>query len=257
MRFVPLASGSKGNATLVELGGARVLVDAGLALRELCARLGTLGVEPGEIDAVLLSHEHQDHSRGALKFSMKFDVPVASCWETLEAMDRSPQAFAGWIDLPAGGEVRIGQMSVSSFPVPHDAASPVGFVLAANGERVGIATDLGHATPEIVERLAGCDVLMLESNHDSLLLRDGPYPWRLKERVSGPSGHLSNSESASLIKHTVDERCRCVVLAHISEKNNTPELARASAERALRAGGRDDVELRVATYDRPLEPVCW
>jgi phosphoribosyl 1,2-cyclic phosphodiesterase len=257
VRFAPLASGSKGNSTLVEFGDTRVLVDAGLATGELCARLAALGVEPGDIDAVLLSHEHQDHVRGAQKFSMKFGVPVAASWQTLEAMDRSPQAFAGWIDLPAGGEVRVREVTVRSFPVPHDAAAPVGFVLAANGERVGIATDLGHATPQIVERLMGCDLLMLESNHDSLLLRDGPYPWRLKERVSGPSGHLSNAETGSLIKHTVDRRCRCVVLAHISEKNNTPELARASARRALRAGGRDDVELRVATYDRPLDPVCW
>jgi len=257
VRFVPLASGSKGNATLVEFGSTRVLVDAGLPPRELCTRLAALDVAPGDLDAIVLSHEHQDHVRGAQKFSMKFGVPVAASWETLEAMDRSPQAFAGWIDLPVGGEVRIGEVSVTSFPVPHDAASPVGFVIASNGTRVGIATDLGHATPEIVERLAGCDVLMLESNYDSLLLRDGPYPWRLKERVSGPSGHLSNAESASLIKHTVGERCRCVVLAHISEKNNTPELARASARRALHATGRDDIELKVARYDRSLEPLCW
>lgn len=252
MRFIPLASGSRGNATLVEFGETRLLIDAGLPTRELAARLQALAVDPGAIAALVLSHEHQDHARGAQGFSSRFGVPIAASWETLEAMDRSPQAFAGWIDLPAGGEVRVGDVSIATFPVPHDAASPVGFVLTGAGKKVGIATDLGHATPQIVERLAGCDLLMLESNHDSLLLRDGPYPWRLKDRVSGRLGHLSNSEAAALIKHTVDERCRCIVLAHISEQNNTPELARASALRALRARGCAGVDLRVAGFEQPM-----
>ncbi|NIM62028.1 MAG: MBL fold metallo-hydrolase [Acidobacteria bacterium] len=229
MKFVPLASGSQGNATLVDFGGTRLLIDAGLPVKELVARLEACDVEPASISALLLSHEHQDHVRGAQKFSGRFSVPVAASWATLDGMDRSPQAFAAWIDLPIGGRVQIGGASVVSFPVPHDAAAPVGFVLESDGVRIGIATDLGHATPQIVDTLAGCDLLMIESNHDPLLLRDGPYPWRLKDRVSGKLGHLSNSEAAALIKHTVDDRCRCIVLAHLSEKNNTPELARASA----------------------------
>lgn len=257
MRFVPLASGSQGNATLVEFDTTRLLVDAGLPVKELVARLAASGVEPEAISAVLLSHEHQDHVRGAQKFSQRFHVPVAASWATLEGMDRSPQAFAGWIDLRVGRAVTIGEAEVVSFPVPHDAAAPVGFVLEAAGVRVGIATDLGHATPQIADRLAGCDLLMIESNHDALLLRDGPYPWRLKDRVSGKFGHLSNSEAAALIKRSVDERCRCVVLAHLSEKNNTPELARTSALRALHARGCERVDLRVARSDKPLAPVSW
>lgn len=255
VRFVPLASGSQGNATLVEFGRTRLLVDAGLPAKELVARLAAGGIEPESITAILLSHEHQDHVRGALRFSKRFHVPVAASWATLEGMDRAPAAFAGWIDLPVGRAVAIGEASVVSFPVPHDAASPVGFVLEGAGVRVGIATDLGHATPEIADRLAGCDLLMIESNHDPLLLRDGPYPWRLKDRVSGRFGHLSNPEAASLIKRTVDERCRCIVLAHLSEKNNTPELARASALRALHARSCERVDLRVACFDKPLAPV--
>ncbi len=255
MRLIALASGSQGNAAFVEIEATRLLIDAGLPVKELEARLVGCGVDPARIDAVLLSHEHYDHVRGALKFSRRFGVPVVASWDTLHAMDRSPQAFAGWIELAVGRDVKLGSVTVSSFPVPHDAACPVGFVIAANGVRVGVATDLGHATPEIVESLAGCDVLMLESNHDPLLLSQGPYPWRLKQRVAGRMGHLSNSEAAALIKHTVDERCRCIVLAHISEKNNTPELARASAFRALRARGLEDVEVRVARFDKPLAPV--
>jgi len=255
VRFVPLASGSRGNATLVEFEQTRLLIDAGLPAKELVARLAASGIEPESIAAILLSHEHQDHVRGAQRFSKRFRVPVAASWATLEGMDRAPGAFAGWIDLPVGRVVAIGEASVVSFSVPHDAASPVGFVLEGAGVRVGIATDLGHATPEIVDRLAGCEVLMIESNHDSLLLRDGPYPWRLKDRVSGKLGHLSNSEAAALIKHTVDQRCRTIVLAHLSEQNNTPELARASALRALRACGCERVDLKVARFDRPLAPV--
>jgi phosphoribosyl 1,2-cyclic phosphodiesterase len=255
VRFVPLASGSQGNATLVEFGGTRLLIDAGLTLKELVVRLTACGIEPESIAAILLSHEHQDHVRGAQQFSKRFQVPVAASWATLEGMDRSPQAFAAWIDLPVGRAVPIGEASVSSFPVPHDAAAPVGFVLEGGGVRVGVATDLGHATPQIADRLGGCDLLMIESNHDPLLLRDGPYPWRLKDRVAGKLGHLSNSEAAALIKHTVDERCRCIVLAHLSEKNNTPELARTSALRALHARGCEQVDLRIARFDRPLAPV--
>lgn len=255
MRFIPLASGSQGNATVVEFGATRLLVDAGLAARELAKRLEEIGIEPESIAAILLSHEHQDHVRGAQRFSQRFNVPVAASWDTIAGMDRAPQAFAGWIELPVGRQVEIGDAVVASFPVPHDAAAPVGFVMEDGRFRVGVATDLGHATPEIAERLGGCDVLMIESNHDSLLLRDGPYPWRLKDRVSGRLGHLSNAEAASLIKHAVDDRCRCVVLAHLSEKNNTPELARTSALRALRARGRERVEVQVARSDRPLPPV--
>ncbi|NIM00258.1 MAG: MBL fold metallo-hydrolase [Acidobacteria bacterium] len=255
MRFLPLASGSQGNATVVEFDGTRLLLDAGLAAKELAARLEACDVEPASIDAILLSHEHQDHVRGAQKLSKHFGIPVAASWATLQGMDRSPQAFAGWIDLPVDHGVRIGAVTVVPFPVPHDAAAPVGFVLEGDSVRIGVATDLGHATPQIAERLSGCDLLMIESNHDPLLLRDGPYPWRLKDRVAGKLGHLSNSEAAALIKHSVDERCRCIVLAHLSEKNNTPELARSSALRALRARGCERVEVKIARFDRPMAAV--
>ena len=181
--MIALASGSQGNAAFVEIEGTRLLIDAGLPAKELEARLVGCGVDPARIDAVLLSHEHYDHVRGALKFSRRFGVPVVASWDTLHAMDRSPQAFAGWIELAVGRDVKLGSVTVSSFPVPHDAACPVGFVIAANGVRVGVATDLGHATPEIVESLAGCDVLMLESNHDPLLLM--MLEMRLSDQIAG------------------------------------------------------------------------
>ena len=252
MRFVPLASGSQGNATLVEFDDCRLLVDAGLTAKELAKRLRSVQCEPESIDYLLLSHEHADHVRGAQRFSTQFEVPIVAPWKTVMAMDRSPQAFAGWVELDVHGTVTLGTATVHAFPVPHDAASPVGFVIEAGGRRIGIATDVGHPTLDVVDALSGCDLLMLEANHDPLLLKDGPYPWRLKERVSGQLGHLSNAEAAGVLKNSVDGRCQAVVLAHLSQQNNTPELARTSAQRALRACGYESVAIKVARYHQPL-----
>ena len=143
-----------------------------------------------------------------------------------------------------------------TFPVPHDAARPLGFVIHGEGLRVGIATDLGHATTLVRERLRGCNVLMIEANHDDRMLQEGPYPWHLKQRVSGRLGHLSNHEAADVLAEAVDESCRCVVLAHLSEKNNTQELARRSAVAALKEWNRSAVEVRVAEATAPTAAVC-
>ena len=254
MRFVPLGSGSQGNSTLVEFAAARILVDAGLSARDLAARLRRVGVAPESIDWILLSHEHHDHCRGAARFSTKHGVPVISAEETLDAMDRSPVHFAEWIPLPEGEPLNLGPVRVEAFDVPHDAVRPVGFVLHGDGLRVGVATDLGHPTTLVLQRLRGCHLLMVEANHDPVLLRDGPYPWQLKQRVASRVGHLSNAEAGALLKHTVEAECRAVVLAHLSEKNNTAELARGAASRALAATGyRPDVQ--VAARRAPTEPV--
>ena len=255
LRFVPLGSGSQGNATLVELGGARVLVDAGLSARQLAQRLSLLGVEPSSIDAVLLSHEHQDHARGAERFSKRHGVPVICSIETLEAMDRSRVHFADWQPLPDDAILDLGGVRVEAFPVPHDAARPVGFVLHGEGLRVGIATDLGHATTLVLERLGGCHVLMIEANHDETMLLRGSYPPHLKQRVGGRMGHLSNHEAAAVLQRTVDDSCRAVVLAHLSENNNTPALARSTTSRALQAAGRKRLEMRIAAVRRPTPAV--
>jgi len=252
MRFAPLASGSRGNATLVEFGSTRLLVDAGLSARELGRRLGQISVPPATVDGILLSHEHNDHARGAERFSRLHGIPVICSVETLEAMDRSPTHFAAWQPLAPGLKLALGEIEIESFPVPHDAADPLGFVLHGAGVRVGIATDLGHVSTLVVERLRGCQVLMIESNHDDRMLQQGPYSWQLKQRVSGRLGHLSNREAAALLHETVDEECRTVVLAHLSEKNNTRELAQRSARSAI---GHRRPEIRVAMPDAPMRPV--
>ena len=255
MRFIPLASGSTGNATLVELGSVRLLVDAGLSERALRQRLEAVAVEPSSIDCILLSHEHIDHVRGVERFSMRHGVPVASAIETLEAMDCSPVHFAEWIPLEEGARLDYGDVQVEPFAVPHDAVRPLGFVLRGAGLKIGVATDLGHVTTLVRERLRGCDLIMIEANHDEELLLNGPYPWHLKQRVAGRMGHLSNTTTASLLRDVVDDACRAVVLAHLSEKNNRPALARDSAAGALGANGRRRVSMRVAAAKQPTPAV--
>jgi len=255
MRLVPLGSGSTGNATLVEFEKTRLLVDAGLSARALGQRLLAAGVEPGSIDWILLSHEHGDHVRGVERFSALHRVPVLCSLATLEAMDCSRKHLAAWSPLPEAGRIDLGRVGIEPFPVPHDAARPVGFVLHGEGLRVGMATDLGHATTLVRERLRGCHVLMLESNHDDGMLLNGPYPWHLKQRVSGREGHLSNAEAAALLREVVDDACQAVVLAHLSEKNNRPALARDCAARALAGAGRHRVAMRVAAGRRATPAV--
>jgi phosphoribosyl 1,2-cyclic phosphodiesterase len=255
VRLTPLGSGSRGNSALLEAGRTRLLIDAGLSARALGQRLEAVGVSPASVDAILLSHEHSDHTRGAEIFSKKHGATVVCSVETLEAMDRSPRHYQGWMALPDGVALEIGDVTVDHFPIPHDAARPVGFRLRAEGLCVGVATDLGHATTLVIERLRGCHMLMIESNHDEEMLRNGPYPWQLKQRVSGRMGHLSNDETAALIREVVSEDCGAVVLAHLSEKNNTPELARRCAASALARAGARRAAMRVASAVRPTPAV--
>ena len=255
LRLVPLGSGSQGNATLVELGETRILVDAGLSAKMLTRRLLAVGAEPTSLRAILLSHEHQDHARGAEKFSCRHGVPVVCTVETLEAMDLSPAHVAGWQAMAPGSQFEIDEIRIDPFPVPHDAVRPVGFVLECSGTRVAIATDLGQATTVVAQRMRGCDVLMIESNHDETMLRDGPYPWQLKQRVGGRLGHLSNDEAAALVEYTASDNCRVVVLAHLSEHNNRPDLAKRVVSRALARSGRNHVSVRVAATRGPTPPI--
>jgi phosphoribosyl 1,2-cyclic phosphodiesterase len=254
-RIVPLGSGSQGNATLVEVDSTRLLVDAGLSARALERRLGAVGVEPGDLDAVLLSHEHSDHARGAERFSKRHGVPVVCDHGTLEAMDVSRAHLADWQPLEPGRLLEIGGARIDAFPVPHDAVRPVGFAIEGRGTRVAIVTDLGHATTLVLERLRGCDLLMIEANHDDRMLRDGPYPWQLKQRVGGRLGHLSNDEAAAVLRRVAGDSLRAVVLAHLSKHNNTHRLALQAARRALQSVGRGDVDVSVAECDRPSAPV--
>jgi len=306
VRFTVLASGSKGNSTVVSGGRTRILVDAGLSCRELFRRMRLAGEEPETLDAIVVTHEHSDHVGGLAVTARKLGIPVYFTEGTHRAWmrwltPRRQMTYAQWLEncrkqaaerqaevdaassegapddlesesesevqplaalpdpatddqpsnrppsrkqdptwLPAveyfkaGEPFEIGDIAVSPFTIPHDAADPVGFVFRTEGVRMALATDLGYIPPNVKAQLQGVDLLLLESNHDTEMLRDGPYPWAVKQRVLSRVGHLSNEAAADFLENGYDGQAAYVILAHLSESNNLPELARVTAERALR-----------------------
>jgi phosphoribosyl 1,2-cyclic phosphodiesterase len=228
MRFACLGSGSKGNAWLVEYGATRVLLDCGFGVREMTTRLHRLDVEPADVAAILVTHEHSDHARGAARFSAKYGCDVwltPGCSVALDALGDLP-ARARAVDSHAGFE--IGELEFRPFPVPHDAREPVQYVVSDGARNWGLLTDAGHVTEHMVAMLQDCDALALECNHDVDMLRQGSYPASLKTRILGRYGHLDNRAASELLGRLPTGRLQHVVAAHLSEENNSPELARAA-----------------------------
>lgn len=226
MRFATLGSGSRGNAVLVEGGDTRVLVDCGFAAREAERRLKLLGVDPGTLNAILVTHEHGDHLRGVPVLARRYGIPVwttSGSWRRVPD-HRKPISLRSFSGHDAG--FRIADIHVEPFPVPHDAREPCQFVLEAAGRRLGLLTDAGCVTPYARALLRECDALMLECNHDTGMLRGGPYPRALQDRIAGPFGHLSNDQAAELLDQLPVARLSSLHVAHLSEKNNRPDLAR-------------------------------
>jgi phosphoribosyl 1,2-cyclic phosphodiesterase len=339
VRFTVLASGSRGNGTVVSGGRTRILVDCGLSCRELFRRMKLAGEEPETLDAILITHEHQDHVSGVAVTARKLGIPVYFTEGTHRAWERwlvpaKKLSYAQWLDqcrkqaadrlaeeacaagtptglqgaseetavaveacapepvspemariaaaeaaeedptgaapgkepawLPAveyfraGEPFAVGDISISPFTTPHDAADPVGFVFQTEGVRLGYATDLGYIPPNVKAQLKGVDLLLLESNHDLEMLRDGPYPWAVKQRVLSRVGHLSNEAASGFLENGYDGQAAYVILAHLSESNNVPELARLAAERAL--AGRASLlanRLLLASQQEPLASIYF
>ncbi len=354
VRVTVLASGSKGNCTVVTTNRTRIVLDAGLSCREIIKRMRLSGQEPEKLDAILITHEHQDHIQGLSVLARRWNVPVYATAGTYAAWKRwitprNTMSFNAWLELRrqqtnavsgagvqgtdsasvqgeifglaaaeeeppqtdaagvesglagdpqaeaqpmhdalkremampceeelfpgipgsedpaylpcvehfrAGISFAIGDITVTPFTIPHDAADPVGFVLQTEGMRIAVATDLGYMPPNVRMHLRRCDLLMLESNHDVEMLRDGPYPWAVKQRVLSRVGHLSNDTVSDYLAGEYDGGARFVILAHISESNNLPELARISAERAL--DGRMGLlgnKVLLASQSTPLESI--
>ena len=249
LRFRVLGSGSSGNATLVEAGGTRVLIDAGLGPRTLAERLQSAGVDPASLSAVFLSHEHSDHARGAAAFSAKWGVRLCGTRGTYAAVGLGAAEIAGYDVLPPGASRVVGSLSVTGVAIPHDAAEPLAFLVSWEGVSFGHATDLGHVAPGVAAAFRSCEAVLVESNYDPAMLRVGPYPWSLKERIVSPVGHLSNGDVARYLDGALGPSCRTVVLAHLSEKNNHPELVRMAAETSLERSGRRDVAVTIAARD--------
>ena len=250
MKVCLLASGSKGNALLVANGRSRLLIDAGLSARELCRRLEAVGISPGELTGIIVTHEHIDHVRGLGVLSRRFNLPVYLHHAVAAALaDSHRLAQVHEFD---SGELSIGEFAVRAFPVTHDAAATVGFCVTGSTGKLGVATDLGVATRLVAEELRNCRALVLESNHDEELLRDGPYPWPLKQRIRGHHGHLSNNDSAKLLDTLCWEGLEGVLLAHLSETNNRPELAEAATRGILDRQSCCRPELLLGRQDRPV-----
>ncbi len=256
IRLAVLGSGSAGNATCIEGGGARVLLDAGFSCRELTARLRSVGVEPHRLDAVVITHEHADHIRGAALFSQTHKVPLYCTAATFRAagLQRAGvhgHGVFGYVAVEPGTAFQVGGLRLEPFAVPHDAVDTVGYAVECAGIRFGYATDLGHDPETVRAALRDCDVLMLESNHDVEMLRQGPYPQVIKDRVLSRHGHLDNETAAALLCDVATERTRRVVLAHLSRTNNRPELALLATRRAFERRGRKTPDLHPAVQASP------
>lgn len=245
MRFASLGSGSRGNALLVEAGSTRLLIDAGFGPREMSRRLERLGLEPDAVDAVLVTHEHSDHIGGVFACARRFDWTVLLTHGTLAAC-RDARADARTTIIDSHDPFSVGDICVQPFPVPHDAREPVQFVLADGTRRLGVLTDAGHVTAHMVAMLEACDALVLECNHDARMLAQGSYPQALKRRIGGLWGHLDNAAAATLLSQIGCSGLRHVVAAHLSEENNSPELAQAALSAVL---GCEQDWIGIATQD--------
>jgi len=258
-----LASGSRGNCAIVSSTRTRILVDAGISCRETFKRMKSVGEDPHSLAAILITHEHSDHVYGLATLAKKLRIPVFMTGATHAAWARAMRASKG--ERPqieklerfeSGHRFQVGDIEVKPFTIPHDADDPVGFTFRVEGAKVSIATDLGYLPANVRDHLRGSDILVMESNHDVEMLRGGSYPWQVKQRVASNVGHLSNEKLADFFTGDYDNNAAFVVLAHLSEQNNHPEIARQGAERALgERGGLFQSRVLVATQAEVLQPI--
>jgi phosphoribosyl 1,2-cyclic phosphodiesterase len=260
MRLIILGSGSAGNALYVESGATGVLIDCGLSAKETARRMTTVGIDPTRLSAIVVTHEHNDHIKGVRGMAKTAEAQVF-----LSAATRTESAFASagegiaWGEVIVAGEpFQIGSLNFYPFTVPHDGADTVAFTVEADGVKAAAVTDLGYISQLVSQHLRGADFVMIESNYDREMLKAGPYPWSVKQRINSNVGHLSNDETARWIREDFDGKAEYLVLAHLSRRCNHPELARLAAFRALDTLGslffpRLEERVRIAPPDRPSE----
>lgn len=237
MRVTVLASGSGGNACVVESGRTRILVDAGLSGREIERRMRARAIEPETIRALFVTHEHGDHCCGALSFSERWGCSIFATAGTAAALGLEGNLFSPYVRMDCVRDGHVGDLGFRAFATPHDANESVAYAFEADDARLVIASDLGRVEPDFVDFLRGATTLLIEFNHDEDMLRDGPYTWFLKKRISGGWGHLSNRQSAEAVRFVAGPRLRRVLATHLSRTNNTPGLALAALGDALRLAG--------------------
>ena len=243
-----LGSGSAGNAALVETPKTRLLIDGGLSARQLVERLRLCGVNPLEIDGILLTHEHGDHAGGLDVWCKQFSTPVYCNRLTSESLRRDGKVAKDWRLFLTGTDFQIGDLTIESFPVPHDAVEPVGFVLHYGRTALGFLTDLGFATKLVHERMRAAHTVVIETNHDEKLLQEcTKRPWSVKQRIMSRHGHLSNAAAAQVLADLLEGQLRRTVLGHLSRDCNSPELAVNTVRSCLEARGGSKVEVICAT----------
>jgi phosphoribosyl 1,2-cyclic phosphodiesterase len=265
VRMTVLASGSRGNCTVFSNSTTSILVDAGLSCRETLKRMKMAGEDAHKLKAIVISHEHADHVAGLEVLARKLQLPVFITEATYQSWRRftrdsegKPARLERRGHFQAGRSFAIDGVTVTPFTISHDAADPCGFTFQSEGIKIGIVTDLGYVTPNVKQSLRRCDGLMIESNHDLEMLRNGPYPWMVKQRVMSRVGHLSNAALAEFFENDYDGQAAFLVLAHLSEHNNHPELAKETAYKAL--GNKlnlfQSCAISLALQDKPLQPFC-
>ncbi len=251
MKVCVLASGSSGNSVYVQEGATRVLIDAGLAGKQIEERLRAIGVDAGTLQAIVVTHEHTDHVKGVGVIGRRFKLPV---WMTGGTLEASKKILRGTerVRVFENDEVfDIGDLRFQPFALSHDAADPVNFTVMGGDSQLGIATDMGMVTRLVHQRLQGSDLVVMETNYDRDLLMNGPYPWDLKRRISGNRGHLSNGRAAEALCNLAEEGLQQAVLAHLSDRNNRPDLAEETCRTDLKHRGVNDFLLTVAQQERP------
>ena len=250
-----LGSSSKGNCTFIATNKTKLLVDVGFSPRQTAKRLLTIGESLENIDAVVISHEHSDHVNGLVSLLKKYNVVTYVGDATYEAMAEKP-LLKKRESIRVGESFQLGDLKISPFSIPHDAADPLGFTLEAEGLKISHVTDLGFVTELVRHRMKASDIIILESNHDLELLRLSPYPWVVKQRIMSKHGHLSNESVGKFFEEHFDGKANYICLAHLSEHNNDPGIARMVAEKALEKKGFNTKNLILASGSSPSPLIC-
>ena len=253
IRFQSIVSGSSGNCTLVCCNDTKILIDCGISGKKITAYLNDVGINPCEINQIMVTHEHIDHTSGVGILSRKFNIPILASEGTWEGMDIGKISEENKKFFSKNKAMEIGDFKITPFEIPHDAMQPTGYVIEAENKKFAVATDIGHITNTVTDNLVGCDAVILEANYDEHMLQTGPYPQKLKTRISGSKGHLANKDAGNLATYLAKNGTKHIMLGHLSNENNSPEIAFSEVARELEFGGIQpgkDVMLSVAPrYD--------